>query len=151
MVLALISAMLVMGGCQKIKDIRVESVKIESLNVRGLGGADVVLGVEVVNPSVRISVSEIEGELKHSGKVLGKVAVAPFVLEARTQKKYSIEAHADIAQGTSFKDLMILADFRKLEECTVDLKAEVRMKGGGRRKIAMKDIPLKKLLEEVNR
>lgn len=149
--LALIPALFLLGGCRNIKDIQVRSVRVESLDVKGFRGADIVLGVEVDNPSVRISVSEIEGELKHSGKVLGKVAMAPFVLEAKTQKKYSMEASASVAEGVSFKDLMILGDLRRLEECTIDLSAEVKIKGGGKRKIAINDIPLKELLERVSK
>ena len=146
LLLALISVVSILGGCQKYKEIEVTSVKVETLNVRGLRGADVVLAVGVDNPAGQISVSEIEGEVKHSGKVLGRVAVAPFVLKPKTQETYNIELTLSIAEGASLRDLMMFTDIRKLNECTVDLSAVAKIKGGGKKKLAVKDIPLKELL-----
>ena len=146
LVLALVSAVFMLAGCQKIKDIRVTSTKIVSLNIRGLSGAEIILEVGVCNPAQQITLSEIEGELKHSGKVLGRVAVAPFVLKPKTQEIYDIEVALSIAEGASLRDLMMLTDIRKLNECTVDLSAVAKIKGGGKKKLAVKDIPLKELL-----
>ena len=146
LLLTVISAVFLLGGCQKYKEIEVTSVKMETLNVRGLRGADVVLAVEVDNPAGQISVSEIEGEVKHSGKVLGRVAVAPFVLKPKTQEIYNLEVSLSIAEGASLRDLMMFTDIRKLNECTVDLSAVAKIKGGGKKKLAVKDIPLKELL-----
>ena len=149
-VLALVSAVFMLAGCQKIKDIRVTSVKIISLNIRGLSGAEIILEVGVDNPAQQISLSEIEGELKHSGKVLGRVAVAPILLKPKSQEKYNVEATVRIAEGASLRDMMMFADVRRLGECTVDVSALAKIKGGGKKKIAVKDIPMKELLERVS-
>ena len=147
----MLAAMLVfLAGCQKIKDIRITSAKVTSLSVKGLKGADVSLAVGVFNPSVQISVSEIDGEVKHSGKVLGRVAVAPIVLKPKSQEKYNIEATVRIAEGATLRDLMMFADVRKLGECTVDVSVLAKIKGGGKRRLAVNDIPLKELLERVS-
>ena len=150
LVLTLISAAFMLAGCQKIKDIRVTSTTIVSLNVRGLSGAEIILEVGVDNPARQISLSEIEGDLKHSGKVLGRVAVAPIVLKPKSQEKYNIEATVRIAEGATLRDLMMFADVRKLGECTVDVSALAKIKGGGKRRLALNDIPLKELLERVS-
>lgn len=150
LVLALVSAVFMLAGCQKIKDIRVTSTKIVSLDIRGLSGAEIILEVGVYNPAQQITLSEIEGELKHSGKVLGRVAVAPIVLKPKTQEKYNIEATVKIAEGATLRDLMMFADVRKLGECTVDISALAKIKGGGKKRIAVNDIPLKELLERVS-
>ena len=149
-VLALVSAIFLLGGCQKIKDIRVTSAKIESLSIRGLRGADIALAIGVDNPAGQIDLSEIEGELKHSGKVLGRVAVAPIVLKPKTHEKYQIEATVKIGEDATLRDVMMFADVRKLGECTVDVSALAKIKGGGKKKIAVKDIPMKELLERVS-
>ena len=146
----MVSAVFMLAGCQKIKDIRVTSTKIVSLNIRGLGGAEIILEAEVDNPAQQISLSEIEGELKHSGKVLGRVAVAPIVLKPKSQEKYNIEATVKIAEGATLRDLMMFADVRKLGECTVDVSALAKIKGGGKKRVALNDIPLKELLERVS-
>ena len=99
----MLAAMLVfLAGCQKIKDIRITSANITSLSVKGLKGADVSLAVGVFNPSVQISVSEIEGEVKHSGKIIGRVAIAPVIIKAKSEETYDLEAVVSIAEGVTF-------------------------------------------------
>lgn len=149
-VLALLTALFLLSGCQKIKDIRVTSTKITSLSISGLRGADIALEIGVDNPAQQISLSEIEGELKHSGKVLGRVAVAPVVLKPKTQETYHIDAKVSIAEGATLRDLMMFTDFKKLAECTVDMSAVAKLKGAGKKKVALKDIPMKELLERVS-
>ena len=146
----MVSAVFMLAGCQKIKDIRVTSTEIVSLNIRGLSGAEIVLRVGVDNPAQQISLTEIEGELKHSGKVLGRMAVAPVVLKPKTQEKYDIEAIVRIAEGASLRDLMMFTDLRKLGECTLDVTALAKIKGGAKKRLALNEIPLKELLEKVS-
>lgn len=137
-------------GCQKLKDIKVTSVKVESLQMKGFRGADIVLAVGVDNPSVKVSVSEIEGSLKHSGKVIGRLAMSPFILKARTKDVYRLEAELSIAEGVGLKELMVLANPSSLNECTVDISAKAKAGGSGRRPVEVKNIPLKELLEQVS-
>lgn len=147
--LLLASMLLLLTGCQKIKDIRITSSKIVSLDVKGLKGADVRLSVGVYNPAGQISISEIEGEVKYSGKVIGRVAIDPVVIKARSEEEYDVKAAISIAEGVSLRDLMVFADLRKLGECTVDMSAKAKIKGGGTKKFSVKDIPLKELLEKA--
>lgn len=147
--LVLASMLLLLTGCRKINDIRITSVKVTSLNVKGLKGADLNIAVGVSNPSVQVSVSEIEGEVKHSGKVIGRVAIAPVVIKARCEEIYDVEAVVSIAEGVSLRELMMFADLRKLNGCTVDISAKAKIKGGAAKKFALKDIPLKELLEKA--
>ena len=150
LLMVMLSAVFMLAGCQKIKDIRVTSTEIVSLNIRGLSGAEIVLRVGVDNPAQQISLTEIEGELKHSGKVLGRMAVAPVVLKPKTQEKYDIEATVRIAEGASLRDLMMFTDLRKLGECTLDVTALAKIKGGAKKRLALNEIPLKELLEKVS-
>lgn len=147
--LLLASMLLLLTGCQKIKDIRITSSRIVSLDVKGLKGADVRLSVGVYNPAGQISISEIEGEVKYSGKVIGRVAIDPVVIKARSEENYDVKAAISIAEGVSLRDLMVFADLRKLGECTVDMSAKAKIKGGGTKKFSVKDIPLKELLEKA--
>ena len=147
--LLLASMLIFLTGCQKIKDIRMTSVKIASLDVKGLKGADISLDVGVYNPASQITVSEIQGEVRHSGKVIGRVAIAPVVINARSEEIYEVKAAVSIAEGVSFRDLMIFADLRKIGECTVDMSAKAKIKGRGTKKFSFKDIPLKELLEKA--
>jgi hypothetical protein len=150
-VLALV-AMLAIVGCadiKQLKNLEVESVALENFKPRGLRGATLTLLVEVDNPGARLSLSEISGEIEHSGKVLGKVAVDPFTLQGKTADSYRLDVELSLAQGVNVLDLGVLLDKKALEEMTVDVSADVQLKNGKPRTMKINDLPLKKLIDYV--
>ena len=146
-VLALLVTVLCLAGCKGVKDIRITSVSIESISVRGFRGLDLSLFVGVDNPARQVQISEIDGSLVHSGKVIGKLAMDPFTLAAKTSQTYALKAKVSLAQGAGFKDLMMLTDQQELNNCTVDLNAKAKYGKNAAVPIRLKDIPLKELLE----
>ena len=138
--------LLALGGCRKIKDISVTSVKVEAIAPQGLQGVNVFLAVGIDNPAMQISLENIQGALKHSGKVLGRVAVDPFTVQARSAEIYHLRAFVTIGEDATIKDLLMLTDMAKLQECTIDVSATPRLKSGLGAPIKLDDIPLKKLL-----
>ena len=147
LVLVVLSAMLLaLGGCKKIKEISVTSVKVEAIAPQGLQGINVFLAVGIDNPAMQISLENIQGALKHSGKVLGRVAVDPFTVQARSAEIYHLRAFVTIGEDATIKDLLMLTDMAKLQECMIDVSATPRLKSGLGAPIKLDDIPLKKLL-----
>ena len=147
LVLVVLSAMLLaLGGCKKIKEISVTSVKVEAIAPQGLQGINVFLAVGIDNPAMQISLENIQGALKHSGKVLGRVSMDPFTVQARSAEIYHLRAFVTIGEDATIKDLLKLTDMAQLQECTVDVSATPRLKSGLGAPIMLKDIPLKKLL-----
>ena len=147
--LLLFTFMLCMTGCKDIKDIRVTSVQVESLSPRGFKSMDVFLSVGVDNPAKQVKVSEIEGDLMSSGKVIGKLAVDPFVLAAKSSEVYGLKANVALAQGAGLKELMILASPGGLDGCTLDISAKAAYGKGAAMPLKFKDIPLKELLDKL--
>jgi hypothetical protein len=150
-VLAL-AALLAMAGCadiKKLKNLDIESVALENFKPKGLRGATLTLLVEVDNPGVRLSLSEISGEIEHSGKVLGKVAVDPFTLQGKTADSYRLDVELSLAQGVNILDLGVLLDKKSLDEMTIDVSADVQLKNGKPRTMKINDLPLKKLIDYV--
>ena len=150
-VLAL-AALLAMAGCadiKKLKNLDIESVALENFKPKGLRGATLTLLVEVDNPGARLSFSEISGEIEHSGKVLGKVAVDPFTLQGKTADSYRLDVELSLAQGVNILDLGVLLDKKSLDEMTVDVSADVQLKNGKPRTMKINDLPLKKLIDYV--
>ena len=141
--------MLCLTGCKGVKDISVTSVELESIRAKGLKSLDIFLRVEVDNPAKQVKVSEIDGSVRHSGKVIGKLAVDSFILGAKTIDEYTLKATVSLAQGAGFKDLMVLMSPDGLEGCTVDLSAKATLGKGAAMPIKMKDIPLKELLDKI--
>ena len=150
MLIVLLSVMLLaLSGCKSVrnvKNISVSSVKVEAIAPQGLQGINVFLAIGVDNPAMQITLENINGALKYSGKVLGRVSVDPFMLQARSAEIYHLRAFVTLGEGATLKDLLMLADMTKLQECMVDVSATPRLKGGLSAPINLKDIPLKKLL-----
>lgn len=138
--------LLALGGCKKIKEISVTSVKVEAIAPQGLQGINVFLAVGIDNPAMQISLENIQGALKHSGKVLGRVSMDPFTVQAGSAEIYHLRAFVTIGEDATIKDLLKLTDMAQLQECTVDVSATPRLKSGLGAPITLKDIPLKKLL-----
>ena len=141
--------MLCLSGCMNVKDIKVNDVEIESLSTRGLKSLDIFVKVGVDNPVRQVKISEIDGSLKHSGKVIGKLAMDPFVLAARTSDVYLLKANVSLAKGAGLKELMVLAAPNGLDECTIDLSAKATYGKSVSMPIKVKDIPLKELLDKI--
>ena len=145
--LVFLSAMLlVLGGCKNVKDINVTSVTVEAISPQGLQGINVFLAVGIDNPAFQIGLEDIHGALKHSGKVLGRVTMDPFVIQARSAEMYHVKAFVTLGEDARLRDLLMLTDINRLYECTVDVSATPRLKSGLGAPITIKDIPLKKLL-----
>lgn len=150
MLILLLSVMLLaLSGCKSVrnvKNISVSSVKVEAIAPQGLQGINVFLAIGVDNPAMQITLENINGALKYSGKVLGRVSVDPFTLQARSAEIYHLRAFVTLGEDATLKDLLMLTDMTKLQECMVDVSATPRLKGGLGAPINLKDIPLKKLL-----
>ena len=147
-VMLLLALSAALTGCGKISQISVTSLKIESIAPKGLRAVDADFQLGIDNPAFQISLSEIVCTVKHSGKVIGKLAVDPFVLQAKTESVYHLTGHASLDEKVSLRELMVLMDKTKLEECTVDASAWASRKGHKKGiPISIKDIPVKKLLE----
>ena len=135
-----------LSGCQKYEQIRIVSGNVESVNMNGFKSVDMVLSVKIDNPAGKVKVKSAEGTLKHFGKVIGKVTLAPMILPARSVSECQVEAHVELAAGLGLKDILKLMDPKRLDEFVVDLSFAGTASG-----VAVKrninDIPLKKLLE----
>ncbi len=137
---------LTLTSCNKVKDIKVTSVKIEAIAPQGLQGLNVFLAVGIDNPAFQVGLEDINGALKHSGKVLGRATMDSFVLWARSAEVYHLRAFVKLGEDATLKDLLMLTDAERLEECMVDVSARIRLKNGTAVPLNIKDIPLKKLL-----
>ena len=96
------------------------SVNVESIVPQGLRGIDVHLAVGVDNPAFQVGLEDIAGALKHSGKVIGRMTVDPFVLWARSAEIYHLRAFVTMGEDATLRDLLMLADTRHLNECMID-------------------------------
>ena len=142
----LFTSVMCLSGCGDVRDIKVTSVNIENISLNGLRGANIDLAVGIDNPAFRVELSEIEGSLKLSGKVLGRMTMAPFVLHARSTEIYHLKSTVNIEQGVTLRELMALTDMETLNRCTVDVSVRATLKSGVSKVLRFNDIPMTKLL-----
>ena len=149
-ILIAVSAMaLCLTGCkdiQNIKNIKVTSVAVETISPNGLRGMTVGLAVGVDNPSFNVDLSEINGALKLSGKVLGRVTMDPFTLHGKSAEIYHLKAAVTIEPGVTLSELAALLDMETLNQCMVDVSARATLKNGLSKVLNFNDIPVKDLL-----
>lgn len=149
-ILIAVSAMaLCLTGCkdiQNIKNIKVTSVAVETVSPNGLRGMTVGLAVGVDNPSFHVDLSEINGALKLSGKVLGRVTMDPFTLHGKSAEIYHLKAAVTIEPGVTLSELAALLDMETLNQCMVDVSARATLKNGLSKVLNFNDIPVKDLL-----
>ena len=134
-------------GCKKYTEVKVLSVKVESVNMKGLRAGEAVLSVRVDNPAGKMTLEELNGVVKHSGKVLGNITLDPVTLKPRQTDDYSMNVRFELDKGVGVMYMLTFTDIRKLKECTIDLSARGKA-AGVKVKREYKDIPVKNLLEE---
>ena len=140
--------MLTLTGCSKYKEIRPTSFKLESVSVQGLRAMDIEMAVGVNNPAGQLTITDFSGEVEHSGKVIGRLTLAPFVLMPKSDTVYRLQGRADLANELSV--IQALAYVKRpelLNEAKLNVTARVRLKSGVSKRVTYKDVPVEKLLK----
>ena len=151
LILLLVAMIVIFTGCGKFNDIKVNSVKVEKVSPYGLRGLDVALDVEIDNPAVQIKLSDMEATVEYSGKVLGKMTVAPFTMKGRSVEKYDLQAKVVLDEGVSLYDMLMMLDQSFIEKCLVDITVTGKLKSGLSKTIKKNDVPLKKLMKYADK
>ncbi len=153
---AVIALVAIMGlsscnGINKLKEMKVTSAKIVGISPNGLKGINLDLALIIDNPGFQITLSEISCQAEHFGKIIGTVAVDPFTLHARSKESYYMKAGLSLSDEVTLLEIRRLLDKKTIEEMTVDLHAKVKLKSGIYKTLVYNDVPLKKLLDVVQR
>ncbi len=145
-------AVMSLTSCKGVKNLRnvdITSASITDITPNGLRGILLDCAVGIDNPGIQISLSEISCDLKHSGKILGKVAIDPFTMKARTEEIYQLKADAQLGKDMTVLELGKFLNKDFVDQITVDIHARGRLKGGLAKRVTLTDVPLKKLIEFV--
>ncbi len=139
------------NGIKKLQDIRITSASIGGIVPDGLKSLALECKVGVDNPGTQVALSNISCEVKHFGKVIGKVAIAPFTIEAKTEQDYNLTADVKLGENVTVFDLGRLFNKAEIDNFTVDIQAKAKVKGLAPKQLTYKDIPLKRLIETAQR
>jgi hypothetical protein len=141
-------ALLTLSGCARYTEVRPTSFKLESVSLHGLRSVDVEVSVGVRNPAGQIYLSDINAEVEHSGKVIGRLTLAPFMLLPKSDTVYRLQGRADLANGLSVMQVMSYVKRPdQLREAKLDVSARVKLKSGVSKRVTYNDIPVEKLLK----
>ena len=144
----MVAAMLVsVTSCNKFKEIKVNDAKVTKLSPYGLRGLDVALAVEIDNPAPLVKLSDMEATVKYCGKVLGKVTLDPFTMNARSVETYNLKAKMQLDEKVTLYDMLMVLDKNFTENCVLDITAKGKLRGGISKTITQNDVPLKKLIK----
>ena len=97
---------------------------------------------------MQIALSDIFAEIVLDGKVVGNLSVAPFVMEAKSDKKYDMNALVALNKGFSIINLLpMMKDPESLKNAYVNVKVKATLKNGLSKNLEWKEIPVEKLLK----
>lgn len=142
------TAILSLASCGKISEIRPTSFELESIAPKGLYSvaADFKLGIH--NPAMQIALSDIFAEVMLDGKVVGNLSLAPFVMEAKSDNVYDMNALVALNKGFSIINLLpMLKDPEALKNAYINVKVKATLKSGLSKNLEWNEIPVEELLK----
>ena len=134
-------------SCSRIKDIRLLSCAVESVSPIGLHGLNAELAVQVQNPAMQFTLTDIAGVLYYKGDPIVNYDADPIEVAARSVAVYPLPCKATLASGVRLMDLISLMRGYDLNDFTTDVSAKVHLRSGLSKTLKFKDIPVKDLLE----
>ena len=143
-------AVMSLVSCNKIREIRPTSFELVSVSPKGFYSADVDFRLGVHNPALQIGFSDIFAEVVLNGKVIGNVSVAPFVMEAKSDKVYDMNALLALNKGTSVLNLIpLLKNPDAMKNAHINLRVRATLKNGISKELVWNEVPVEKLIKLV--
>lgn len=97
---------------------------------------------------MQIALSDIFAEVMLNGKVVGNLSLAPFVMEAKSDNVYDMNALIALNKGFSIINLLpMLKDPEALKNACVNVKVKATLKNGLSKNLEWNEIPLEELLK----
>lgn len=148
-ILVILSVVLfALTGCSKYKEISPTSFALESVSARGLRSIDLEVSVGIHNPVGQLTFSDTYAELELSGKVLGRVTLAPFTLNPRSDDVYKLKGRVDLTNEVSMMQALAFAGRPELLNAAfLHVTTKVQLKCGLHKTLTFEDIPVEKLLK----
>lgn len=143
-------AIMSLVSCNKIREIRPTSFELVSVSPKGFYSADVDFKLGIHNPALQIGFSDIFAEVVLNGKVIGNVSVAPFVMEAKSDNVYDMNALLALNKGTSVLNLIpLLKSPDAMKNAHINLRVRATLKNGISKELVWNEVPVEKLIKLV--
>lgn len=129
-------------GVSKVKDIFVNSVSLKYLAPTSSRSMDAVLLLEIDNPSITVTLSDIDGMVYYYEKPLVQFSAGPLPLEGKSVQTYELPCSVALAPEASLLDLLVVAAGKSMDELKADVQANATLKKGTRVPLKFKRVHL---------
>ncbi len=131
-------------SCADFRKVSVRDAEFEYFTPSGLRSASWSVKVGVNNGTRQFTISDVEGKVYGSGKLVGTITAADVVVE-RGVAEYSVRGDVALDKSVSIMDILSLVTSFSVDDYTADLTFKVKPKGGSAQKIKLKNLPVKDL------
>ena len=117
-------------GCRALRNvdkIAVTSVGVQAVNPTSSRSAEAVLLLEIDNPSLSFTASDINGTIQYKGKQMGSFTAGKLPVIGRTKQVYELPCTARLAENVSVLEIMRLMVQQSLESATADVDVHVNI------------------------
>lgn len=135
-------------GCGKVEDIKVTSFSLKSITPTSLRSVRTKIALEIDNPVMQFTLSDINGILYHNGEEFAYFTAEPLVI-ARKKDTYTLNGEIKFA-GSIFSGVMtaVLGNL-KAKDFTVDIYAKAKSKLGFHKALKYEGLKLDELIENA--
>ncbi len=146
---AVLAVLLLCSCANRLERIELVSCEVGSMSVTSLHSARGTLNLEIRNPSLRFTVSDIEGTLYFEGREMARYSAEPVTVKAHRTATYPVECEITLSSSFSLGMLMSIAGNLDPDKFSTDISARAGIKGGPSKRIERTGVPLKKLLDKA--
>ena len=135
------------GNLRKLKDIQVNHVGVKYFAPTSARSVDAVLLLEIDNPAMGLTLSNVDGTVRKNGEVLGYFTAGELPLQGKSVQVYEPPCTATIADNISLVRILGLIAQMSLDGMTVDITLHVKLDNGMGRNLTFNDLALSQLTE----
>ena len=133
------------GNLRQLKDIQVNHVGVNAPT--SARSVDAVLLLEIDNPAMGLTLSNVDGTVRKDGEVLGYFTAGELPLQGKSVQVYELPCTATIADNISLVRILGLIAQMSLDGMTVDITLHVKLDNGMGRNLTFNDLALSQLTE----
>lgn len=146
--LAFAAILLSAASCARFQDIKITSCSLGSVSIRGFNGADAVLNVEIDNPTMAFTVSDIDGAVIYAeADTAIFLKGGPVDVQRRCIQTYQVPVSATMGPSTSLLQLADVVSSGDYTGYDLDVTLTVSLKNGITRTVSLGRKPINELME----
>jgi len=116
-------------GSSLYKKIEIRSYGVRYVVPTSARSADMLLNLEIENRTVGFTVTGLNGIIRKDGTDLATFKAEDLVIHGKTTETYRLPVQAELCEGVSLLDVLVLAGTTGLDGLTADVEARASKAG----------------------